>query len=32
VRLRKKLGAAADSIEAVWGIGYRFRPELLTPT
>ncbi len=30
VRLRKKLGEFGDSIEAVWGVGYRFRPELLT--
>ena len=29
VRLRKKLGDFSDSIEAVWGVGYRFRPELL---
>jgi DNA-binding response OmpR family regulator len=27
VRLRKKLGDLGDSIEAVWGVGYRFRPE-----
>jgi len=30
VRLRRKLGDFGDSIEAVWGVGYRFRPELLT--
>jgi DNA-binding response OmpR family regulator len=30
VRLRKKLGEFGDTIEAVWGVGYRFRPELLT--
>ena len=30
VRLRKKLGGFGDSIEAVWGVGYRFRPELIT--
>ncbi|NPA48904.1 MAG: winged helix-turn-helix transcriptional regulator, partial [Thermodesulfobacteria bacterium] len=24
-RLRKKLGPAAELIETVWGIGYRFR-------
>ncbi len=29
VRLRKKLGGFGDSIEAVWGVGYRFRPELI---
>ncbi len=29
VRLRKKLGDFGESIEAVWGVGYRFRPELL---
>ncbi len=29
VRLRKKLGDFGDSIEAVWGVGYRFRPELI---
>jgi DNA-binding response OmpR family regulator len=28
VRLRKKLGDFGDCIEAVWGVGYRFRPEL----
>jgi DNA-binding response OmpR family regulator len=28
VRLRKKLGNYGDAIEAVWGVGYRFRPEL----
>lgn len=30
VRLRKKLGDFGECIEAVWGVGYRFRPELLT--
>ncbi|HZQ48716.1 MAG TPA: response regulator transcription factor [Candidatus Dormibacteraeota bacterium] len=29
VRLRKKLGGFGDSIEAVWGVGYRFRQELI---
>jgi DNA-binding response OmpR family regulator len=28
VRLRRKLGQFGDCIEAVWGVGYRFRPEL----
>ncbi len=28
VRLRRKLGGFGDCIEAVWGVGYRFRPEL----
>ena len=28
VRLRKKLGEFGDCIEAVWGVGYRFRPDL----
>ena len=28
VRLRRKLGEFGDCIEAVWGVGYRFRPEL----
>ena len=32
VRLRKKLGGFGDCIEAVWGVGYRFRPELITRT
>ena len=32
VRLRKKLGSFGDCIEAVWGVGYRFRPELITRT
>ena len=27
-RLRRKLGEFGDCIEAVWGVGYRFRPEL----
>lgn len=27
LRLRKKLGALGESIETVWGIGYRLRPE-----
>lgn len=25
-RLRRKLGAAGEAIETVWGLGYRFRP------
>ena len=25
-RLRKKLGAAAESIQTVWGVGYRYQP------
>jgi DNA-binding response OmpR family regulator len=29
VRVRRKLGKFGDSIETVWGVGYRFRPELL---
>lgn len=29
VRLRKKLGDLGECIEAVWGVGYRFRPELI---
>ena len=28
VRLRRKLGDMGDCIETVWGVGYRFRPEL----
>lgn len=28
VRLRRKLGDLGNSIETVWGIGYRFRPEI----
>jgi DNA-binding response OmpR family regulator len=28
VRLRRKLGDLGACIEAVWGVGYRFRPEL----
>ena len=28
VRLRRKLGDFGECIEAVWGVGYRFRPEL----
>ena len=32
VRLRKKLGDYGECIEAVWGVGYRFRPELRTTT
>lgn len=28
VRLRRKLGEFGDCIEAVWGVGYRFRPDL----
>ncbi|MGH7903997.1 MAG: response regulator [Candidatus Dormibacteraceae bacterium] len=31
VRLRRKLGQLGDCIEAVWGVGYRFRPELGPP-
>ena len=27
LRLRKKLGTMGENIEAVWGIGYKFRPE-----
>lgn len=27
LRLRKKLGLLGDSVETVWGIGYRLRPE-----
>ena len=27
LRLRKKLGTVGENIEAVWGIGYKFRPE-----
>ena len=27
LRLRKKLGGLGDSVETVWGIGYRLRPE-----
>ena len=27
LRLRKKLGPLGDSVETVWGIGYRLRPE-----
>jgi DNA-binding response OmpR family regulator len=30
VRLRRKLGEYGDCLEAVWGVGYRFRPELRT--
>jgi DNA-binding response OmpR family regulator len=29
VRLRRKLGDLGPCIEAVWGVGYRFRPELI---
>ena len=32
VRLRRKLGDLGPCIEAVWGVGYRFRPELLETT
>jgi DNA-binding response OmpR family regulator len=32
VRLRRKLGDLGACIEAVWGVGYRFRPELLETT
>jgi DNA-binding response OmpR family regulator len=28
VRLRRKLGDLGPCIETVWGVGYRFRPEL----
>ena len=27
LRLRKKLGALGETIETVWGIGYRLQPE-----
>lgn len=29
VRLRKKLGSLGECIEAVWGVGYRFRSDLI---
>ena len=32
VRLRRKLGDLGPCIETVWGIGYRFRPELRETT
>lgn len=32
VRLRRKLGDIGPCIETVWGIGYRFRPELRETT
>lgn len=32
VRLRRKLGDLGPCIETVWGVGYRFRPELRTQT
>jgi DNA-binding response OmpR family regulator len=32
VRLRRKVGDMGVCIETVWGVGYRFRPELLIPT
>ena len=32
VRLRRKLGDLGPCIETVWGVGYRFRPELRTTT
>lgn len=32
VRLRRKLGDLGACIETVWGVGYRFRPELLGTT
>jgi DNA-binding response OmpR family regulator len=32
VRLRRKLGDLGVCMETVWGVGYRFRPELLIPT
>jgi DNA-binding response OmpR family regulator len=31
VRLRRKLGDLGVCIEAVWGVGYRFRQELIEP-
>lgn len=31
-RLRSKLGAAADYIETIRGVGYRFRSDVTTPT
>jgi DNA-binding response OmpR family regulator len=32
VRLRRKLGDLGVCMETVWGVGYRFRPELLVTT
>ena len=32
VRLRRKLGDVGACIETVWGVGYRFRPELRETT
>ena len=32
VRLRRKLGDLGPCIETVWGVGYRFRPELRATT
>ncbi|HXD82055.1 MAG TPA: response regulator transcription factor [Candidatus Acidoferrum sp.] len=32
VRLRRKLGDLGVCMETVWGVGYRFRPELLSST
>jgi DNA-binding response OmpR family regulator len=32
VRLRRKLGDLGPCIETVWGVGYRFRPELQAQT
>jgi len=32
VRLRRKLGDLGPCIETVWGVGYRFRPELRAQT
>jgi DNA-binding response OmpR family regulator len=32
VRLRRKLGDLGACMETVWGVGYRFRPELLITT
>lgn len=32
VRLRRKLGELGVCMETVWGVGYRFRPELLVTT
>jgi DNA-binding response OmpR family regulator len=31
-RLRRKLGDLGACVETVWGIGYRFRPELREAT
>jgi DNA-binding response OmpR family regulator len=32
VRLRRKLGGLGTCVETVWGVGYRFRPELREKT